>query len=132
MISHRGYPTEIYSDNGSNLHGAERKLKKARKEETSKPSIVRKYIPPGAPFMAGVWDRLVTFLKTALYNVLHKQHSHEETLHRLLCEAEYTVNGRSSTHMFAQIEDNEALTPNNFLLGGYGLVQTPGSFIDAE
>ncbi|GBP33698.1 hypothetical protein EVAR_17024_1 [Eumeta japonica] len=93
------------------------------REETSKRSIVWKYIPLGAPFMGGARERLVRSVKTALYNVLHEQHPHEETLHTLLCEAEYTLNSRSLTHVSVQIEDDEALTPNRFLSGGSGRAQ---------
>ncbi|GBP71675.1 hypothetical protein EVAR_8281_1 [Eumeta japonica] len=58
MIARRGYPTWIYSDNGTNLHGADRELIKAMREETSKRSIVWKCIPSGASFMGSAWERL--------------------------------------------------------------------------
>ncbi|GBP54967.1 hypothetical protein EVAR_50411_1 [Eumeta japonica] len=69
------------------------------REETSKRSFVWKYIPPGAPFMDGAWERLVSKLLT---------------------------------HVSVQIEDNEALTPNHFLVGGSGRVQIPRSFTDTD
>ncbi|GBP89421.1 hypothetical protein EVAR_89129_1 [Eumeta japonica] len=39
MIARRGYPNKIYSDNGTNLHSADRELKETMIEETSKRSI---------------------------------------------------------------------------------------------
>ncbi|XP_037302798.1 uncharacterized protein LOC119193302 [Manduca sexta] len=92
-------------------------------QEASRRAIRWRFIPPGAPFMGGAWERLVRSVKTALTTVLHEQRPHEETLSTLLAEVEFTVNSRPLTHVSVNPEDPEALTPNHFLLGsehGYG------------
>lgn len=132
FIARRGSPTEIYSDNGTNLRGADRELREALQDEASNYKIAWKYIPPSAPFMGGAWERLVRSVKTALYSVLEEKHPQEETLATLLCEAEYTVNNRPLTHVSTSPEDDEALTPNHFLLGGSGDVKICGNFTDRD
>ncbi|XP_041978615.1 uncharacterized protein LOC121732727 [Aricia agestis] len=136
LIARRGCPTVIFSDNGTNFHGADAELRRAAIEAMSQEADVRaikwRFIPPGAPFMGGAWERLVKSVKIALSAVLHERHPSEEVLSTLLAEAEYTVNSRPLTHVSVQPEDDEALTPNHFLLGGSARVPTPGKFDDAD
>ncbi|XP_048483865.1 uncharacterized protein LOC125489998 [Plutella xylostella] len=131
-----GTPTELWSDNGTNLRGADRELRQsidaATADEAAQQKINWRYIPPGAPFMGGAWERLVRSVKTALYAVLNEQHPAEEVLRTLLAEAEYAVNSRPLTHVSLEPDDPEALTPNHFLLGGSGRVHAPGSFDDKD
>lgn len=126
----------MFSDNGTNFHGAEAELRRAAIEAMNEESNIRavkwRFIPPGAPFMGGVWERLVRSVKTALSAVLQERHPTEEVLATLLAEAEYTVNSRPLTHVSVQPEDAEALTPNHFLLGGSARVPTPGTFDDSD
>ncbi|XP_037302768.1 uncharacterized protein LOC115450881 [Manduca sexta] len=68
-------------------------------QEASRRAIRWRFIPPGAPFMGGAWERLVRSVKTALTTVLHEQRPHEETLSTLLAEVEFTVNSRPLTHV---------------------------------
>ncbi|XP_059048070.1 uncharacterized protein LOC131843444 [Achroia grisella] len=136
MMARRGKPTEIWSDNGTNFHGADAELRRAAieasREDAANHRIRWRFISPSAPFMGGAWERLVRSVKTALAATLHERHPSEETLVTLLCEAEYTVNSRPLTHVSTEPDDEEALTPNHFLLGGSGKVQTPGSFEDTD
>lgn len=136
MIARRGCPTEIWSDNGTNLKGADKELRqsidRATAEEAAKKTISWRFIPPGAPFMGGAWERMVKSVKTALTATLHERHPTEEVFSTLLTEAEYTVNSRPLTHVSVSAEDPEALTPNHFLLGGPGRVPTPGTFDEKD
>lgn len=136
FIARRGRPTEIWSDNGTNLQGANKELRRAidhaTQEEATTNRINWRFIPPSAPFMGGAWERLVRSVKTALYTVLQQRCPHEEVLHTLLCEVEYTVNSRPLTHVSIDPTDPEAITPNHFLLGGSGRVTTPGNFEDSD
>ncbi|GBP69531.1 hypothetical protein EVAR_88432_1 [Eumeta japonica] len=54
-------PTEIWSDNGTNLRGAARELhnifNENMKTEANLKTIRWRFIPPGAPFMGGAWER---------------------------------------------------------------------------
>ncbi|XP_069365348.1 uncharacterized protein [Maniola hyperantus] len=136
MMAKRGTPTEVWSDNGSNLKAADKELRQAldeaTAEEAAKKTISWRYIPPGAPFMGGAWERLVRSVKTALTATLHERHPTEEVLSTLLAEVEYTVNSRPLTHVSVSPDDPEALTPNHFLLGGPGRVPLPGTFDEED
>ncbi|GBP87040.1 hypothetical protein EVAR_65515_1 [Eumeta japonica] len=107
----RGAPVEIWNDNGTNFHGADAELQKtaceAAAQEASARAIDWRYIPPGAPFMGGAWERLVQSIKRALAVTLREM-----------------PEGRA--------DDPEALTPNHFSLGGPGRVPLPGSFSDSD
>lgn len=123
LVARRGSPKTIFSDNGTNLVKANKDLREALQDlkeddmatETEKMGIRWKFIPPGAPNMGGAWERLVRSIKTALAVTLHERHPKEETLHTLLLEAEHIVNSRPLIE--TDTEDNEALTPNHFLIG---------------
>lgn len=136
MVARRGCPTEIWSDNGTNLTGANKELRQAidtaTAEEAAKRTISWRFIPPGAPFMGGAWERMVRSVKTALTATLHERNPTEEVLSTLLAEAEYTVNSRPLTHVSVSADDPEALTPNHLLLGGPGRVPTPGTFDERD
>lgn len=136
MIARRGCPTEIWSDNGTNLRGADRELRQAMlqatEEEANQRSILWRYIPPGAPFMGGAWERLVGAVKRALAATLERHHPTDEVLATLVAEAEYTVNSRPLTHVSVHPDDPEALTPNHFLIGGSGRTMVPGTFDDSD
>lgn len=132
FAARRGCPAEIYSDNGTNMHGADREMREAVKNEASRRGIVWRFITPSAPFMGGAWERLVRCVKTTLYTVLHDKHPHEEVLSTLLCEVEYTVNSRPLTHVSVNAEDDEAITPNHILLGGSSRLPSLGEFSEAD
>ncbi|XP_049866070.1 uncharacterized protein LOC126366823 [Pectinophora gossypiella] len=132
MIARRGCPSEIHSDNGTNMHGADRELRRALQDEASQRSITWRFITPSAPFMGGAWERLVRTVKTALLSVLHERHPREEVLATLLCEVEYSVNSRPLTHVSVEATDDEAITPNHFLLGGSARVPLPGTFTEKD
>ncbi|CAK1552938.1 unnamed protein product [Leptosia nina] len=103
MIARRGCPDEIWSDNGTNLRGASRELYKlinrATQEEAARKKVKWRFIPPGAPFMGGAWERLIRSVKNALTNTLHEKSPREEVLSTVLAEIEYTVNSRPLTHV---------------------------------
>ncbi|CAG7700760.1 unnamed protein product, partial [Allacma fusca] len=65
FCSRRGNPTEIYSDNGTNFHGANNELRKALLDldqstieaKMTNHGIKWNFIPPGSPHMGGCWER---------------------------------------------------------------------------
>lgn len=68
--------------------------------------------------MGGCWERLVRSVKTTLALCLPKQHlPDDETLRSMLLEAENIINTRPLTYIPMEHENDEALTPNHFLLG---------------
>lgn len=125
LAARRGCPSVLYSDNGTNFRGACTELAtEIRRMDTEKQHMYAlrngmKWVfnPPDAPHMGGAWERLVRSIKVALRVILKEQAPSEETLYTLLTEAEHCVNSRPLTHVSIDPRDNEALTPNHFLIG---------------
>ncbi|XP_055614757.1 uncharacterized protein LOC129761081 [Toxorhynchites rutilus septentrionalis] len=123
FIARRGAPLEIYSDQGTNFQGARKELQ----QETNKlnhelaatftdAATQWKLNPPYAPHMGGIWERLVRSVKAALAAMEMSRNPDEETLITALAEAESLINSRPLTYLPLDTEENEALTPNHFLL----------------
>ncbi|XP_063634863.1 uncharacterized protein LOC134805499 [Cydia splendana] len=125
MIARRGTTTVIYCDNGTNLKGADLKLKRSIAELDSdalrNDGLVRgiewKFIPPGAPEMGGAWERMVRTVKSSLRAILKERAPRSETLSTLMAEVEALVNSRPITYVSTDPNYPEALTPNHFLIG---------------
>ncbi|XP_062537639.1 uncharacterized protein LOC134205954 [Armigeres subalbatus] len=114
---------EFHSDNGTNFVGASNDLRKeltnvnAELAETFTNSTTRWcFIPPSAPHMGGAWERLVRSIKTALQAMYTTRIPDEETFGTLIVEAESIVNSRPLTFVPVDPNQEEALTPNHFLL----------------
>ncbi|XP_049302713.1 uncharacterized protein LOC125775825 [Bactrocera dorsalis] len=125
FMARRGSPVEIWSDNGTNFKGAEKELKLAF-DLVDKNLITRtftsaatnwRFIPPASPHMGGAWERLVRSVKQVLKQILTTSRPSDELLRAVLMEAEMTVNSRPLTYIPIDHEEEEALTPNHFLLG---------------
>lgn len=125
MIARRGTPSVIYSDNGTNLRGADNELRRSlielNRSKLHEDGTVRgiewRFIPPGAPEMGGAWERMIRTVKTALKVVLKERAPHPETLSTFITEVEALVNSRPITYVSCDPNYPEALTPNHFLLG---------------
>ena len=125
LASRIGFPREMYSDNGTNFIRANKDLKEAiagidyekqlRFAEANK--FQWHFNPPDAPHMGGAWERLIRSVKIALNNALKEQVPTGEVLLTLLVEIEHMVNSRPLTHVSVDPRDEEALTPNHFLIG---------------
>ncbi|XP_053691505.1 uncharacterized protein LOC128740019 [Sabethes cyaneus] len=136
MITRRRKPEEIYSDNGTNLRGADRELREALdhlsfsdiKDAVLLRGIKWKFNPPAASHMGGAWERLIRSIRTALRETLNERAPRQEVLETVLAEAEHLVNTRPLTYVSADVNDPEALTPNHILTGATSNVQSPGVF----
>ncbi|XP_076662396.1 uncharacterized protein LOC143365759 [Halictus rubicundus] len=125
LAARRGSPLVMYSDNGTNFKGASKELRDAIATiEIGKISnyALEKRIkwifnPPDAPHMGGAWERLIRSVKIALDAILREQAPSEEVLQTLMVEVEHSINSRPLTHVSTDLRDNEALTPNHFLIG---------------
>lgn len=92
MAARRGQPSNMYSDNGTNLRGASAELKNVienldyAKLESYATNLEIKwhFIPPGASHMGGSWERLVLNIKTTLRVLLKERSPKKETLQTLL------------------------------------------------
>nr|XP_036214885.1 uncharacterized protein LOC118680238 [Bactrocera oleae] len=67
--------------------------------------------------MGGAWERLVRSVKQVLKQILTTSRPSDELLRAVLMEVEMTVNSRPLTYIPIGHEEEEALTPNHFLLG---------------
>ena len=140
MCARRGYPLHLYSDNGTNFHGANNEIRRSIQELDQEKIIGRltplgitwHFNPPAAPHMGGCWERLVRSVKTALKSTLKQQAPREEVLLTLLNEAESLINSRPLTYVPLDFEDQESLTPNHFLLGTSSQYQPSGEFSDND
>ncbi|CAH2084535.1 unnamed protein product [Euphydryas editha] len=123
MTARRGQPAQIWSDNGTNLRGADNELRQAMDRataaEAAKKKISWRFIPPAAPFMGGAWEQMVRSVKIALEATLNERHPTNEVF-------------RPLTHVSTDEEEPEALTPNHFLLGGPGQVPVPEEFDERD
>ena len=125
LAARRGSPSVIYSDNGTNFRGTCTELKSEiqrintdkQREYALRNGMKWIFNPPDAPHMGGAWERLIRSIKVALRATLNEQAPSEETLYTLLTEAEHSVNSRPLTHVSLDPRDDQALTPNHFLIG---------------
>ncbi|XP_053698962.1 uncharacterized protein LOC128745926 [Sabethes cyaneus] len=133
FIARRGAPLEIYSDNGTCFVGASRQLKKEMEKINESCAVTftnarTKWIfnPPAAPHMGGLWERMVRSVKTAMFAIENGLRlPNEETFETIVLEAEAVVNSRPLTYIALDSADQEALTPNHFLLYGTQGVNQP-------
>lgn len=120
-----GDPCEWYSDNGSNFHGLDNELS----EEFQKLNLLEiqerftnsemkwSFNPPVSPHMGGAWERLIRTVKNCFKKMVTTRNPTDETLPALFCAVENIVNSRPLTYVSLESADDEALTPNHFLLG---------------
>ncbi|XP_058817813.1 uncharacterized protein LOC131681120 [Topomyia yanbarensis] len=133
FVGRRGSPAEIRSDQGTNFVGANNELRKEMiaidgqlAESFTNTNTRWIFNPPAAPHMGGAWERLVRSVKVSLAAMYTSRIPNEETLATLVIEAESVVNSRPLTFIPLEAEQQEALTPNHFLLSSSrGVVQPP-------
>ncbi|XP_062714172.1 uncharacterized protein LOC134290955 [Aedes albopictus] len=123
FVARRGAPMEIYSDQGTNFQGARKELNEQVRRincelsSTFTNAITKwKLNPPYAPHMGGIWERLVRSVKCGLAAMEISRNADEETLLTALAEVESMVNTRPLTYLPLDAAEDEALTPNHFLL----------------
>jgi hypothetical protein len=126
FLSRRGYPSDIFSDNGLCFRGCERELRelvlKIDTDDIQRSltafGIAWRFSPPATPHWGGSYERLIRSIKTALNATLRERLPKPETLLTLLCEAEFIVNSRPLTHVRVDPNDLAPLTPLQFLITG--------------
>ncbi|XP_063547169.1 uncharacterized protein LOC134754760 [Cydia strobilella] len=140
MASRRGWPSHIYSDNGTNLRGADVELRRSIQELDEESlraaalnnQVLWTFIPPASPHWGGAWERLIRTVKRSLRVILKERAPRDETLSSLLAEVEGIVNGRPLTHVSVEPGSSEALTPNHFLIGSSSRLPVHGVFDDSD
>ncbi|GFT94671.1 uncharacterized protein TNCV_1990921 [Trichonephila clavipes] len=127
--AHRGAPRHIYSDNGTNVVGARRKLDEIRKlwlslptneaisYYLSKSSIDWHFIPPSSPHFGGIWESGIRSVRFHLKRVLGETILTFEELTTLLTQIEGLLNSGLSYVNDSDIECISTLIPSHFLTG---------------
>ncbi|XP_071181279.1 uncharacterized protein [Mytilus edulis] len=139
LISRRGNPEFIRSDNGTNLVGAEREMREEierwNKDKINnfmlQKSIKWAFNPPAASHFGGVWERLIRSVRKVLYSVMQMQslRLNDENLNTLFCEVEAILNNRPISEVSENVDDLKVLTPNHLLLLRPGEYFPPGTFL---
>ncbi|XP_055589494.1 uncharacterized protein LOC129741739 [Uranotaenia lowii] len=125
FVARRGPPKEFWTDNATCFQGASNILKEEIAAKTNALALTFtsaetswKFIPPATPHMGGAWERLVRSVKVASGAILQTSRKpDDETLETILYEAEAMINSRPLTYIPLESADQEALTPNHFILG---------------
>ena len=112
------------SDNGSNFTAAERDLQEEvaaiNSERVENDMLLEgiewHFLPPYAPHMGGVWERLVRSVKTTLMALVTDRLLTDEELLSYLAEVEKVLNDRPLTKMGSDPKDDVPITPSDLLL----------------
>ncbi|GFV77148.1 integrase catalytic domain-containing protein [Trichonephila clavipes] len=123
FVSRRGYPSDIYSDNGTNFDGASAYLKDLFQllhnsnvqDYSSSKNIQWHFIPPYAPNFGGVWEASVKLTKQHLLKTLKAAVLNFEELDTILCQIEACINSRPLYPL--SLYFSQVLTPGHFLIG---------------
>lgn len=70
--------------------------------------------------MGGRWEKLVHSVKTTLHKISPNRNPTDEHLRSMLTEVKNVINSRRLTYVPLETEEDEALTPNYFILRSSG------------
>ena len=123
LISRRGTPEEIRSDNGTNFKSGNREISDAIRQWNLNQlhgfflqhEIRWHFNPLRASHMGGVWERQIRSIRKVLTAVIKEQMQTDEELHTLLCEVKAIINGRPLTKLSEDHRDLSVLTQNHLL-----------------
>lgn len=125
VVARRGMCKIIWSDNAKTFKAANKELDKCWRvleaDETAQAltekRIQWKFINPKAPWWGGFYERLVKSVKTPLKKVFGKAMLDGEQLSTVLTEIEAQINSRPLTHISAEPDDLDVITPSLILIG---------------
>lgn len=144
FTARRGYPRDVYSDNGTNFVGACGVLKEEFAKLMSDQAQAKIYDrlrmkgvtfhfnPPLASHAGGVWERMIKSTRRILRALLKEQSVDDETLETLLVEVERILNDRPLLKHEGQLDDLDPLTPSKLLLLRSNSSLPPGVFVAAD
>ncbi|XP_058828364.1 uncharacterized protein LOC131688208 [Topomyia yanbarensis] len=124
FVCRRGFPSEVFSDNGTNLVGASKEIcRHVLQIQTGCAEVFTdartrwNFNPPAAPHMGGCWERLVRSVKEALKVFDDGRRLTDEVLLTTITEAEDIINSRPLTYIPQESAEFASITPNHFLRG---------------
>ena len=141
---------KIWSDNGTNFHGAEKEFRvsiQSWKQEAIRTAMISKEIEwemcpiskwqfqtPVASHMSGVWERLIRSVRKTMKAVIGHPTAYvsKETLRTILAEVVTIVNSRPLYASSDDPKDFEALTPSHLLLQRQNVGVPPGYFTEQD
>lgn len=118
----------VYSGNGTNFQGANRKLSRRLRELMQDPELQNhfateeihwRFIPPAAPQFEGLWEARVKSVKFHLKRILGEFTPTFEEFATLLCNIECILNSRPLAPLFDDPDNFDAITPGHFLVGSH-------------
>ncbi|XP_036329719.1 uncharacterized protein LOC118741854 [Rhagoletis pomonella] len=133
FINRRGVPVRIRSDNAKNFVGANNEARRFNEvfdgqrvqDELTQRGVDWVFNAPFNPAEGGAWERMVQSVKRVLRHTLKEVAPREHTLNCFLIEAENVINSRPLTHLPISVNQEQPLTPNDFLLGAPNIAPTP-------
>ena len=140
LVSRRGFPEVMRSDNGTNFVAGEKELRNAIlgwNQDKLHKFLQQRHVkwifnPPIASHHGGVWKRCIRTVRKVLKALVKQQILDDEGIITLMCEAESIVNTRPLTKVSDDSNDAEALTPNHLLLLRAGPSLPPGILTKEE
>ncbi|EZA59726.1 hypothetical protein X777_16375, partial [Ooceraea biroi] len=126
FCSHRGFPSSVYSDNGTTFVGADRELTAAYRtairntdfqNSIAKDNVAWHFLPPSAPHFGGIWKAGVKSVKHHLRRVVGNNTLTFEELTTLLYNIEACLNSHPIAPLSESFDDYECLTPGHFIIG---------------
>ena len=121
LISRRGKPKIVYSDNAKTFKAGAKWLANINRDQKlhdflSSETILWKFNVPKAPWWGGQFERLIGLIKASLYRTIGKAQLTWAELEEVLLDIEIILNNRPLTHIEEEI-DYPILTPNSLILG---------------
>ncbi|XP_045770779.1 uncharacterized protein LOC123871185 isoform X2 [Maniola jurtina] len=123
MISRRGKPLEIFSDNGRNLVSAAKEITQFLKSNpvisdfAADEQIKFSFIPAYAKHFAGIWEAGIKSAKHHIKRYLGHNNLTFEELSTLFSQVEAILNSRPLYPMSSSPDDLLPLSPGHFLIG---------------
>ena len=108
FVSRRGFPSEIWSDHGTNFVALSKEFKG-----------IWKFTVEAGPWWAGIWERLIRSVKGLLKRILKRKVVSREELETLLVNVESVVNKRPISYVWETPQEEGlpvVITPEHFLL----------------
>lgn len=135
MVSRRGLPLEVISDNGTNFVGARNELHELLcnfDQDKISDSLANRGIkwcfnPPSSPHFGGVFEIMIKSAKKAIAATMTNADITDEEFMTAIAGAESLINSRPLTYQTADPKDDTPLTPNHFLHGQVGGCFAPES-----